>query len=89
MNAIFKVIWNISLNVWVAVGEFAKGKQKSKTTCAIPPSQHTSAVINKFSFPRLGFLAIAIIGVLGGAECLCYRCPRLYGPWIKLCHGEY
>ncbi|BFI65060.1 autotransporter [Yersinia pseudotuberculosis] len=66
MNAIFKVIWNISLNVWVAVGEFAKGKQKSKTTCAIPPSQHTSAVINKFSFPRLGFLAIAIIGVLGG-----------------------
>ncbi|WP_050691907.1 ESPR domain-containing protein, partial [Yersinia pekkanenii] len=31
MNAVFKVIWSISLNVWVAVSELAKGRIKTSS----------------------------------------------------------
>lgn len=29
MNKIYKVIWNASLGIWVAVSEIAKGKTKN------------------------------------------------------------
>lgn len=64
MNTIFKVIWNISLNVWVAVGELAKGKQKSKTVRRVSASQTSPDAIAK-SFPaKIGLLAAAIAGLL-------------------------
>ncbi|QHI20262.1 hypothetical protein AhaeAN3_09950 [Acinetobacter haemolyticus] len=31
MNKVYKVVWNASLGVWVAVSEIAKGNTKSKS----------------------------------------------------------
>ncbi|MDA5535696.1 autotransporter outer membrane beta-barrel domain-containing protein, partial [Yersinia mollaretii] len=65
MNEIFKVIWNVSLNIWVAVGEFAKGKLKSKTTRRIPHSQSSSDLSSPLLSVRISLLAAALMGVFG------------------------
>ncbi|WP_145511227.1 autotransporter outer membrane beta-barrel domain-containing protein [Yersinia kristensenii] len=65
MNAIFKVIWNRSLNVWVAVGEFAKGKQKSTTTQRSFTSQSVGDAFNQYFSPKIAILAAAVMGALG------------------------
>lgn len=31
MNKVYKVVWNATLNAWVAVSELAKGKTKTKS----------------------------------------------------------
>ncbi|EKF47911.1 TPA: ESPR domain-containing protein [Acinetobacter nosocomialis] len=41
MNKIYKVIWNASLGIWVAVSEIAKGHSKTRsqrTNNALMPS---------------------------------------------------
>ncbi|OWF75337.1 hypothetical protein B4907_21790 [Yersinia kristensenii] len=63
MNAIFKVIWNRSLNVWVAVGEFAKGKQKSTTTQRSFTSQSVGDAFNQYFSPKIAILAAAVMGL--------------------------
>ncbi|WP_145591159.1 autotransporter outer membrane beta-barrel domain-containing protein [Yersinia rochesterensis] len=65
MNAIFKVIWNRSLNVWVAVGEFAKGKQKSTTTQRSLTSQPIVDVLNQYIQPKIAILAAIVMGAFG------------------------
>ncbi|WP_268967569.1 ESPR-type extended signal peptide-containing protein, partial [Yersinia rochesterensis] len=65
MNAIFKVIWNRSLNIWVAVGEFAKGKQKSTTTQRSFTSQFILDTLNHHIQPKIAILAVAVMGALG------------------------
>ncbi|WP_283047657.1 ESPR-type extended signal peptide-containing protein, partial [Yersinia sp. Marseille-Q3913] len=65
MNEIFKVIWNVSLNIWVAVGEFAKGKLKSKTTRQTSISQSSSCLFGKFTSVKISLLAAVVMGVLG------------------------
>ncbi|WP_145559401.1 autotransporter outer membrane beta-barrel domain-containing protein [Yersinia mollaretii] len=65
MNEIFKVIWNASLNIWVAVGEFAKGKLKSKTTRRISHSQSSSDLSSSLLSVRISLLAAALMGVFG------------------------
>ncbi|WP_269057430.1 autotransporter outer membrane beta-barrel domain-containing protein, partial [Yersinia mollaretii] len=65
MNEIFKVIWNVSLNIWVAVGEFAKGKLKSKTTRRISHSQSSSDLSSSLLSVRISLLAAALMGVFG------------------------
>ncbi|HFR4114843.1 TPA: pectate lyase-like adhesive domain-containing protein, partial [Yersinia enterocolitica] len=65
MNAVFKVIWNISLNVWVAVGEFAKGKQKSKTTQRTFNSHSFFDVLPQYIQPKIAILAAAVMGAFG------------------------
>ncbi|OVZ78926.1 autotransporter outer membrane beta-barrel domain-containing protein [Yersinia kristensenii] len=65
MNAIFKVIWNRSLNVWVAVGEFAKGKQKSTTTQRSFISQSVGDTLNQYIPPKMAILAVAVMSAFG------------------------
>ncbi|WP_145534932.1 autotransporter outer membrane beta-barrel domain-containing protein [Yersinia thracica] len=65
MNAIFKVIWNRSLNVWVAVGEFAKGKQKSTTAQRSFTSQYIGDTLNQYIPPKIAVLAVAIMSAFG------------------------
>ena len=36
MNKVYKVVWNASLGIWVAVSELAKGKTKSR--CSVEAS---------------------------------------------------
>ncbi|MGP2471323.1 ESPR-type extended signal peptide-containing protein [Yersinia sp. 2540 StPb PI] len=65
MNAIFKVIWNISLSIWVAVGEFAKGKQKSKTTQRGSTATSLLEKSGKHLSPKIAIVAAAVMGVFG------------------------
>ncbi|PNM26301.1 autotransporter outer membrane beta-barrel domain-containing protein [Yersinia enterocolitica] len=65
MNAIFKVIWNISLSIWVAVGEFAKGKQKSKTTQRGSTATPLLEKSGKHLSPKIAIVAAAVMGVFG------------------------
>ncbi|WP_145590055.1 autotransporter outer membrane beta-barrel domain-containing protein [Yersinia aleksiciae] len=65
MNEIFKVIWNVSLNIWIAVGEFAKGKIKSKTTRQVSNSQSSSDLSGKSLSVKISLLAAAVMGVFG------------------------
>uniref|UniRef100_UPI0021BDDA66 autotransporter outer membrane beta-barrel domain-containing protein n=1 Tax=Yersinia aleksiciae TaxID=263819 RepID=UPI0021BDDA66 len=65
MNEIFKVIWNVSLNIWIAVGEFAKGKIKSKTTRLVSNSQSSSDLSGKSLSVKISLLAAAVMGVFG------------------------
>ncbi|MBR7739920.1 ESPR domain-containing protein [Acinetobacter nosocomialis] len=48
MNKIYKVIWNASLGIWVAVSEIAKGHSKTRSHL-----RHKSNPIKKDYFYRL------------------------------------
>ncbi|WP_435056177.1 ESPR-type extended signal peptide-containing protein, partial [Yersinia frederiksenii] len=65
MNTIFKVIWNVSLNIWVAVGELAKGKQKSKTIRQPLTTQTSNNALTQCITTKIGVLAAAVMGVFG------------------------
>ena len=40
MNKVYKVVWNASLGIWVAVSELAKGKTKSRCSVEASCSQN-------------------------------------------------
>lgn len=65
MNLIYKVIWNVSLNTWVAVCEFAKGRQKAKTGQRLATLTQPAKSSSHQRPARLAFLAATIMGVLG------------------------
>ena len=57
MNKIYRVIWNASLGVWVAVSELAKSKIKTKSL---------KTVVVGFTLTSLSSMAIAAAGTDGG-----------------------
>ncbi|OVZ91638.1 autotransporter outer membrane beta-barrel domain-containing protein [Yersinia kristensenii] len=65
MNKFFKVIWNSVLNIWIVVGEFAKGKQKSKTTHRTSAPQSSSELSSKSLSVKISLLAAIVMGVFG------------------------
>src|SRR5476649_999883 len=60
MNAIYKVIWSVSQNIWIAAGEYAKGNQKSSAGDAVSFGRLTISA-TKRNPNRLGVLAAAIL----------------------------
>lgn len=59
MNKVYKVIWNATLGVWVAVSEVSKSKTKTKT-------KTVSAVIALSSMVSFAPNALAEVGTAGG-----------------------
>ncbi|MCF9035518.1 ESPR domain-containing protein, partial [Acinetobacter nectaris] len=64
MNQVYKIIWNVSLGVWVAVSEAAKAKTKSKTVGAV--SLLTSIVV----FLPGAFAQVGTTGGTGGGTAI-------------------
>lgn len=57
MNKVYRVVWNASLGVWVAVSELAKSKIKTKSV---------KTVVVGFTLTSLSSMAIAAAGTAGG-----------------------
>lgn len=76
MNQIYKVIWNVSRQVWMAVGELSnsRGKSKSAVTAITSPQKHLTLVASALA------LALSVGPVWAVVETTGDTNPSLSGP---------
>ncbi|MDF0604960.1 autotransporter outer membrane beta-barrel domain-containing protein [Neisseriaceae bacterium TC5R-5] len=59
MNTIYRVIWNSTLNVWVAASELAKGKHKSQSVTKSTAVRNTRDGVLSL---KMALLTVAVLG---------------------------
>lgn len=69
MNKVYKVVWNASLGVWVAVSEIVKGKTKTKSK-AVSVGGIALAIIGTVTFSPNVMAATGTSGGIGSGTAI-------------------